>query len=574
VDHSGGGGKDAVTRLRVGSRLRLDSRLRLSWGPNWPRYSLAGTVGALVFGCASFTPSLLPRDWWLQALVAGLSGGFGYAVGVFAAWIGRSVIARTPSPAVMRRLWLGFAAVAAPLVAVTLWLGQNWQDELHRLMGEPPPDSYAWVRILFLSTGIVVFGIAVVRALRWLDHLVTRRLARHFPQRLARPMAVVLIGAMLVTVNDGLIWRIIVESANSTFRLTNTSTDPGVVRPADPGRSGSPASLVPWQTLGRQGRDFVSGGPTRTELAAFGGRLTRSPVRVYAGLDSAPTTHQRAALAVRELRRAGGFDRSVLVVVTTTGTGQVEADNVDAIELMYRGDTAIVAMQYSYLPSWISFLGDHEKAQAAGRELFDQVYDAWAALPVGRRPKLLVSGTSLGAFGAEAAFSGLEDIRHRTDGVVWAGPPNASTLHTEFRAQRDAGSPEWRPVLDHGRYVRFAGVSADLANPTSSIRPSVVYLQNGSDPIVFWSPRLLFDRPDWLGEKQARDVSPAMFWIPVVTFWQVTADLPFALKAPAGHGHNYREMFADAWAAVAPPPGWTAADTTRLRVALAAGTSS
>jgi uncharacterized membrane protein len=529
-------------------------------------------LGALVFGCASFTPSLLPRDWWLQAVVAGLSASFGYAVGVFLAWIGKAVVGRAPSPATIRRLWLGLAAVTVPLAGVTLWLGQRWQVDLHRLMGEPPPDSYAWVRILFVSTGIVVFGITVIRALRWLDDQVTRRLARHFPPRLARPIAVVLIGTLLVGVNDGLVWRVIVESANSTFRLTNTSTDPGVMRPTAAGRSGSPASLVPWNTLGRQGRHFAAGGPSVGELAAFGGRLKSSPVRVYAGLDSAPTTHARAALAVRELRRAGGFDRSVLVVVTTTGTGQVESDNVDAIELMYRGDTAVVAMQYSYLPSWISFLGDHEKAQAAGRELFDQVYDAWAALPAERRPKLLVSGTSLGAFGAEAAFSGLEDIRHRTDGVVWAGPPNASTLHTEFVTQRDPGSPEWRPVLRQGRYVRFATAPSDLDGPSSVTRPNVVYLQNGSDPIVFWSPRLLFDKPDWLGEKPARDVSPDMFWIPVVTFWQVTADLPFALKAPPGHGHNYREMFADAWAAVAPPAGWTVADTDRLRVALAART--
>ena len=80
---------------------------------------------------------------------------------------------------------------------------------------------------------------------------------------------------------------------------------------------------------------------------------------------------------------------------------------------------------------------------------------------------------------------------------------------------------------------------------------------------------LLFDRPDWLREPAASDVSPAMFWMPVVTFWQVTADLPFALQAPPGHGHHYREIFADAWAAVAAPPGWDEEDTQRLRARLA-----
>ena len=37
----------------------------------------------------------------------------------------------------------------------------------------------------------------------------------------------------------------------------------------------------------------------------------------------APDLEARAALAVEDLERAGGFDRSHLLVVTTTGTGWV-----------------------------------------------------------------------------------------------------------------------------------------------------------------------------------------------------------------------------------------------------------
>jgi uncharacterized membrane protein len=121
-------------------------------------------------------------------------------------------------------------------------------------------------------------------------------------------------------------------------------------------------------------------------------------------------------------------------------------------------------------------------------------------------------------------------------------------------------------VYDEGRSVRFAAVPADLRRPRGPwTRPRVVYLQNGSDPIVFWTPSLLFSRPDWLAEPRAPDVSPAMSWLPVVTFWQVTADLPFALSAPAGHGHSYGELFVNAWAAVAPPSGWSPEDTDGLR---------
>ncbi len=37
---------------------------------------------------------------------------------------------------------------------------------------------------------------------------------------------------------------------------------------------------------------------------------------------------------------------------------------------------------------------------------------------------------------------------------------------------------------------------------------------------------------------------------------------------PGGYGHNYGNDIVDGWAAVAPPDGWTAADTERVRAAL------
>jgi uncharacterized membrane protein len=59
-----------------------------------------------------------------------------------------------------------------------------------------------------------------------------------------------------------------------------------------------------------------------------------------------------------------------------------------------------------------------------------------------------------------------------------------------------------------------------------------------------------------------------MRWNPVVTFWQVSADLTNAEGVPGGHGHNYSNDILDGWVAVAPPDGWTPADTERIRAAL------
>ncbi len=49
---------------------------------------LAPTVGALLMGWASLTPSLLPLGPVLQALVSAVSAALGYAAGSLAGWTG------------------------------------------------------------------------------------------------------------------------------------------------------------------------------------------------------------------------------------------------------------------------------------------------------------------------------------------------------------------------------------------------------------------------------------------------------------------------------------------------------
>jgi uncharacterized membrane protein len=94
-------------------------------------------------------------------------------------------------------------------------------------------------------------------------------------------------------------------------------------------------------------------------------------------------------------------------------------------------------------------------------------------------------------------------------------------------------------------------------------------MMHPSDPIVWWSPHLVFSDPDWTGEPPGKDVLEGIFWIPLVTFWQVTADLPFATGVPAGHGHKYTSEYVDGFNAVMRPAGITPQDLTDLRKIIA-----
>ena len=233
---------------------------------------------------------------------------------------------------------------------------------------------------------------------------------------------------------SGLLLQGFVNVMNSAYFGTETRrTAEGIRQPTTSLRSGGPGSLIPWDTLGWQGRNFIGKGPSVSEIGKFTGPPAMEPIRIYSGLASAADAESRADLAVRDLERAGGFDRKDLLVVTTTGSGWVDPALVDTFEYLSGGDAATVAIQYSYLPSWISYLVDQSKAREAGLALFDAVYGAWSQLPQGpASPQLYVAGESLGSFGGEAAFTGVNSMANLTNGALFAGPPNFNTLFREF----------------------------------------------------------------------------------------------------------------------------------------------
>jgi uncharacterized membrane protein len=536
-------------------------------GRRWFRYTLPGAWVALAFACLAFTPSLLPRSAVLQGVVCGISAAIGYGVGVTGAWIWRAFADRDPRPP-RPGAWRVFAIAAAVALVVALVVGQWWQAQLRDLMDAPTPNPLLLVLLPLLGVAIFTGLVALSRSLRGAYHRAAERLKRWMGRRAARALgwAAVVLATYLVA--SGLLLNGFVSLADRSFSVRNTATAEGVEQPTSPLRSGGPGSLVTWDSLGRQGRTITGTGPTAEEIATWSGSAeAKEPIRAYAGTLSAEDVEERAELAVADLDRAGGFDRANLLVATTTGSGWLDSGAIDSFEYLTGGDSAVVAIQYSYLPSWLSYLVDQKKAREAGRQLFDAVYDRWSKRPADDRPRLYAFGLSLGSFGGETAFSGEYDLRNRTAGSLFAGPPNFNTLYREFTDHRDPGTLEVEPAYKDGRTVRFT--NDVVAGPGPGSAPwdgtRVLYLQHPSDPIVWWSPRLIWDRPDWLGEPHGRDVLDTMVWMPLVTFWQVTADLPLSTGVPDGHGHNYHREFVDGWARVLQPPGWTPDKAEQLR---------
>ena len=533
--------------------------------------TLPGCWGAVVFASLSFTPSLLPRGGLIQGIVCGVNAAIGYGLGVLAAWIWRAFAdreARRPRP----WAWRTFVIGAAVLLVASFSLGQYWQHEIRSLMGVTEYNIALVIASPFVAVFFFCLFLLIARGIRRVYRWVAERLGRWFGRRAAAATGWILVFATVYLIVTGILLDGLVSAMDEAFSVNNNITQEGAVRPTTGLRSGGPGSLVSWDSLGREGRTFIGKGPTASDIEPIVHHPAEEPIRAYAGLESADDTERRAALAVDDLERAGGFQRANLLVVSTTGSGWVDPALVDTFEYFSGGDAATVAIQYSYLPSWLSFLVDQSRAREAGRGLFDAVYDRWSKLPQDQRPKLYVAGESLGSFGGETAFSGEYDVRNRTAGTLFAGPPNFNTLLREFSDNRDAGSPEIQPVYKNGRTVRFATDVGTSIPPEGQAWDGtrVLYLMHPSDPIVWWSPHLVFNVPDWIGEAPGKDVLQGMVWMPFVTFWQVTADLPFATGVPPGHGHKYTTEYVDGWYAVMQPTGFTADDLSALTKTIAA----
>ena len=539
------------------------------------RYTFTGTAVGLVFLWLSLTPSLLPRGPLFQGLVSGGAGAFGYAIGVFSVWLVRYMRSKDSSPPPPRRAWLVVVVVGAiGMVLAIVWF-HEWQDNVRDLMGVPRLTFWDYPLAAAISVVTLFVFVEIGQLIRRLVLFLVRQLDRVAPPRVSAVIVVTLLLALTIALLNGIVVRFAMSTINSTFAAVNDETDPDNPAPDTPLRSGGPGSLVSWESLGHQGRMFVGGGPSVDELSAFNGRPAVEPIRAYAGLNSADGIKATARLAARELQRTGGLDRAVVAVATTTGTGWINEAEATALEYMYNGDTAIVAMQYSFLPSWLSFLVDKENARQAGQALFEAVDELVRAMPEAQRPKLVVFGESLGSFGGEAPFLALNNLIARTDGALFSGPTFNNTIWTDLTTNRDPGSPQWLPIYDQGENVRFVAEPKDLQRPHDPWgQPRVVYLQHASDPIAWWNPDLLFAKPDWLREPRGYDVSPDMEWIPVVTFLQVSADMAVAVNVPDGHGHVYVRNVADAWASILLPPGWSAAKTEKLRPLLRSDESS
>ncbi|QYX57373.1 alpha/beta-hydrolase family protein [Roseovarius sp. SCSIO 43702] len=531
------------------------------------RFSALGLSLGLLFLCGALTPSLLPRAPVVQGVLGGLAFAVGYGVGQIVMFVWWALELPVLKGRVRRiALWVTVPALGL-LTIITFARMSLWQDSIRARMEMPPLEAaHSWL-VALIAVGVALVLILLARLLGWLMWRAADALSLFLPRRAAVAIGVFVVAVVVISLGDRFIVQKAFRAADAIFFEIDTATDKGRRPPTDAVSSGGPASILAWDDIGTNGKDFLIDGPDEAEIAEFWGQDAKQPVRVYAGFGAGEDFEERAALALRDLVAMGGFERRVLVVATPTGTGWLDPAAMQPLPYLHKGDLAIVSLQYTYVPSWMSILVEPDRSRRAARALFDAVYGHWRTLPRDERPELYVFGLSLGALGAEVSADLVTIFDDPIDGGLYAGPPFASTVWKRLVAGRNPGTPAWRPEFRDGRMVRFM-TQEGIATPEGAEwgRMRLLYIQHASDPMVFFSPDLAFRRPAWLGEDRGPDVSPYFDWYPILTFLQVGFDIPMATVPPSGFGHTYDALeYIDGWIAVTQPKGWTPKMTERLK---------
>ena len=537
----------------------------------WHSLSTSGLLLGTLFFAASLTPTLLPRSFLTQGVLSGCSLATGYGIGVFASWLWAYMELAQPKGHLLRVAKLAAATGCAVVAVIFLSQAARWQNSIRGLMELEPVDTAHPLEVALIALAIFAILMALARLFQLTFRFVAIRVNRFLPRRVSSVIGVIAAAALFWSVISGVLFRVALRVADASFQEYDELIEPETEPPTDALKTGSSASLLAWNELGRAGREFISSGPTREDISALSGRRALEPVRVYVGLRSADTPEVRAKLALEELKRVGGFERSVLIVVTPTGTGWVDPAAMDSVEYLHGGAVASVALQYSYLGSWLYLVAGADYGADAAPALFKEIYGYWTTLPKSNRPRLYLYGLSLGAKNSEQSTDLIEVLGDPFAGALWSGPPYSSCFWRFLTDNRNPGSPAWLPRFRDGSFVRFMNQDGEGNGPTSAPNAAwgpmrIVYLQYASDPVTFFEYRSLYREPDWMLPPRGPDVSQQMRWYPVVTLLQLAVDKFMAISAPIGHGHVYAPAdYIKAWILVTDVRGWSPEEIMRLQ---------
>ncbi len=217
--------------------------------------------------------------------------------------------------------------------------------------------------------------------------------------------------------------------------------------------SAGPASRMPFDSLGKEGRRFVLMALSPDEITAVMGEPAIAPVRVVGGYEAADEIDERARLTLQDMEDCGAFDRSLICVGSPTGVGYFNYSVAEALEYLTLGDCATVVPQYALVPSALALTRTQE-AEDLTRLVLEGVRERLSSIPEHDRPRVVLIGESLGA----------------NVSLDIAAPPGIPRGHHDADRPRRRRRPLPRGPVPHAAVARLAARREDRG-PSRTARP-------------------------------------------------------------------------------------------------------
>ena len=314
-----------------------------------------------------------------------------------------------------------------------------------------------------------------------------------------------------------------------------SGTEPGYGNPpVSPHVSCGPASDVGFDSVGKEGRRFVLMQLSPGEITEVMEEPASEPVRAV--IPARGTIPERAALAVRELERLGGFDKGIICIASPTGVGYINYVMAEALEYLTRGDCAIIVPQYAYVPSALA-LNKTDEGTDLQRAVIRAIHEYIQGTDLARRPRLVQFGESLGAqvavdLATPEGVPGFDEV-----GLVaglYCGVPFRSSLWRTYRTDRDQLELEGRLIL------------VSEAEELDWAPNRHVMIIHNDDPVNKFGYSAVVKRPWWMGPPETRPprVPKETIFRPLTTFVLTLLDLLNGMNAKPGEfrlvAHDYR----------------------------------
>ena len=313
--------------------------------------------------------------------------------------------------------------------------------------------------------------------------------------------------------------------------------------PTNPQVSAGPRSEMPFASIGKEGRRFVTMTLTHGEITTVMGEPAVDPVRVVCGYETTDDLRERARLGVADLEACGGFERSLICVASPTGVGYVNYTIIEALEYLSRGNCATIVPQYALVPSALAMPKTGDGVMLT-RYVLEDIQARLASIPAERRPRVVLLGESLGANVAldvstvPGPFAGIPALEHLgVSGGVYFGVPFRTEFWRRWRDNPEAMDPEHEVLL-------VAEPSEAPPLPPGHMRHLMVV--HHDDPVNKYAYTMVLQPPWWMGPPTTRPpmVPRETRWRPITSFVIATVDLKNGMNSKPGtfvrRGHDYR----------------------------------